>query len=225
MTPATTDGSVAVRLRACPVGMRPAEANPNLCPLDFNAVDLTLIEVMPGGEERDLGEPVAAGSELQWADLAPGDYILRATGFGPGFDRFVVPGLAGVAGNAAEGYPAGPDSGYLVPVTASVLRFQLDVFAFSAAEPAPRTPVVQTTAVAVRQETGGTVGVRMFACPTVGLVSFDPVACAVAVAPFDVSLASAELPAALALADATPDADGFQRWDDLAPDVLSLIHI
>lgn len=221
-SPAAAAGSVAVRLHACPVGMRPAESNSNLCPLDFNAVELTLVAALPGGDERDFGEPVAAGSELQWADLAPGDYILRATGFGPVFDRFVVPGLAGTSENAAEGYPAGPDGGYLVPVTASVPRFQLDVFAFAADEPVPGTPVVQTTAVAVRQEPGGTIGVRMFACPTVGLVSFDPVACAVALAPFDVSLAAAELPAPLTLSDAAAEAEGYLAWDDLAPGVYVL---
>lgn len=222
-SPAVTTGSVAVRLHACPVGMRPAESNTNLCPLDFNAVELALVEALPGGDERDLGVPVAAGSELQWADLPPGDYLLRATGFGPGFDQFFVPGLAGAASAAAEGYPAGADGGYLVPVTATVSTFRLDVFAFSSAnEPAPGTPVVQTTAVAVRQEPGGTVGVRMFACPTVGLVSFDPVACAVAAAPFDVSLAAEVLPAPLTLADAAADADGYLVWEDLAPGVYVL---
>ena len=210
-----TAGTISVRLHACPIGMRPSESNTSFCPLDFDAVDLTLVEALPDGGERDLGEPAAAELDLQWSNLAPGDYILRATGFGSGFDRFVVAGLAGADGDAAQGYPAGPDGGYVVPVTASGATVQLDVFALSVDGLQPGTPVVQTTAVAVRQEADGTVGVRMFACPTVGLVSFDPAACTVAVAPFDVSLTGAGTLVPLTLADAAADAAGYQIWDGL----------
>ena len=49
------------------------------------------------GVERDLGAPEAAGSVLQWTDLPPGDYLLQASGFGPGLERFFVPGLSGAS--------------------------------------------------------------------------------------------------------------------------------
>lgn len=222
-SPGATGGTVAVRLHACPVGMRPGESNTNLCPPDFNAVELTLVAVLADGVERDLGAPEAAGTVLQWPDLAPGDYLLQATGFGPGFDRFFVPGLTGATDDGAGGYPAGLEGGYRLPITSSDSSFNLDVFAFASGEQPPRgTPVVRTTAVAVRQDETGAVGVRMQACPTVGLFSFDPTACALAVAPFDVSLASPDLPATLTLAAAGPGADGYQIWDDLEPGVYVL---
>lgn len=214
---ASAGGTVAVRLHACPAGMRPGESNTNLCPPDFDAVELTLVAVLDDGVERDLGEPEAAGSVLQWTGLAPGDYLLQATGFGPGFDHFFVPGLTGAADDGAQGYPAGLEGGYRLPIT-SDSRFNLDVFAFTAGDQPPRgTPVVRTTAVAVRQDETGAVGVRMHACPTVGLFSFDPAACALASPPFDVSLVSPDLPATLTLADTEPGADGYQTWDDLEP--------
>jgi hypothetical protein len=197
--------------------MRPGESNTTLCPPDFNAVELTLVEVLPGGDERELGPPAAAETSLEWAGLPVGDFVLRATGFGPGLDRFFIAGLPGTAGTASGGYPAGPD-GYLVPITATDPMYQLDVYAFSSEdELPPATPVIRTTAVAVRQEDGGSVGVRMFACPTVGLLSFDPVGCAPASPPFDISLASAELGVPLTLATATLDASGYLTWTDLAP--------
>jgi hypothetical protein len=178
---------------------------------------------LPGGGERDLGAPAAAETDLQWTNLPPGDYVLRAAGFGPGADRFFIAGLAGTTGPAGDGYPAGAE-GYLVPISATDPVYQFDVYAFaSQGEPPPGTPVAQTTVVAqttmvaVRQEDGSTVGVRMFACPTVGLVSFDPAACAVASAPFDVSLAGADLAPPLTLAEAVPDAGGYLAWNDLAP--------
>jgi hypothetical protein len=65
-SPATagdTTGSIAVRLHACPVDWLPGQSNVSLCPPDFDAVDLTLVELLPGGEERDLGAPAAAGMD------------------------------------------------------------------------------------------------------------------------------------------------------------------
>lgn len=213
-----TGGTVSVRLHACPVGMRPGESNTNLCPPDFDAVDLTLVAVLADGVERDLGAPEAADRVLQWAGLPPGEYLLQATGFGPGFDRFFVPGLTGATDDGASGYPAGLEGGYRLPITSSDSSFNLDVFAFTAGEQPPRgTPVVRTTAVAVRQDDPGSVGVRMHACPTVGLFSFDPTACALAAAPFEVSLAAAGAAEPLTLADTEPGTDGFLLWDDLAP--------
>jgi hypothetical protein len=164
-----------------------------------------------------------AGAVLQWANLPPGDYLLQATGFGPGFDHFFVPGLSGATDDGSQGYPAGLEGGYRLPITSSDSSYNLDVFAFASGDPAPRsTPVVRTTAVAVRQDETGAVGVRMYACPTVGLFSFDPTACTLAVAPFDVSLASPELAAPLTLVDSEPGAESYQTWDDLEPGVYVL---
>ncbi|MDQ3411650.1 MAG: thrombospondin type 3 repeat-containing protein, partial [Chloroflexota bacterium] len=208
-------GTVAVRLHACPVGMRPGESNTTLCPPDFNAVSLNLIHMLDGGQERNLGAPTADEFDLRWTNLPAGDYLLRATGFGPGLDRFFIAGLAGAAGDAARGYPAGPDGGYQVPIAAGETSFQLDVYAFlSRDELPPGTPIARAAA-AVRQETGA-IAVRVFACPTVGLFSFDPLACALATPPFDVSLASVVLAAPLTLANTSPGAEGYQRWTDLA---------
>ncbi|MDQ3696037.1 MAG: thrombospondin type 3 repeat-containing protein [Chloroflexota bacterium] len=216
-SPAAGLGTVAVRLHACPAGMRPGESNTNLCPPDFNAVALNLIHVLDGGQERNLGAPTADEFDLRWTNLPAGDYLLRATGFGPGLDRFFIAGLAGAAGDAARGYPVGPDGGYQVPIIAGETSFQLDVYAFASRdELPPGTPVARTTTEAVRQDTGA-IAVRVFACPTVGLFSFDPLACALATPPFDVSLASVGLPAPLTLANTSPGAEGFQRWTDLEP--------
>ena len=218
---AAGSGTVSVRLHACPADFRPGRSNPSLCPPDFNAVELTLVELLPGGDERDLGAPAAAETNLQWTNLPPGDFVLRAIGFGPGLDRFFIAGLAGTTGVAADGYPAGAE-GYLVPISATDPVYQFDVYAYSSqGEPPPGTPVsaaaAAETAVTVEQGDSGAVGVRMFACPTVGLVSFDPVACVVASAPFDVSLTGVDLAAPLTLAEAVPDAGGYSTWSGLAP--------
>ena len=217
-SPVVTGATVSVQVHACPVGMRPGESNPNLCPSDPDAVDLRLVARPASGDEVDLGPPTITRGRAEWTDLPPGDYVLRAAGFGLAFDRFFVPGLPGLSGDAAAGYPAGAAGGYHLPITEAGASYQLDAFAFAARERMPDgTPVVRTTAVAVRQERGGEVAVRVFACPTVGLVSFDASACALATPPFAVSLQPPTDGAALTSADATPGEPGFLVWDALAP--------
>jgi Bacterial TSP3 repeat len=138
--PATV-GSVQMTVYACPPLVEPDQASPGRCLRDPEAVALELA-MDDGAALRDVGPSTERQGLPTWVGLAGGDYILRATSFKEGFDRFYVPGLEGIGGNGAEGFGADVSAGYLIPISPDTSDFALEVYVFAesgVASPAPET--------------------------------------------------------------------------------------
>jgi len=206
-------GAIAVTTYGCPSDLRPAEFSPERCDADRTAVALALL---PAGANGEMGEPIApAGGDVPvWSGLELGEYVLRVTEMVPGYDRFFVPGLEGVATSGAEGregQPPGDDGGYRVRLVPAAAAFRLDLYAYASDGGASGTPD------AASGETGS-IAFRAFVCPNITLASFDPALCTPAEGGYDVTLGgSANTPLAtpLTLADAEPGAERGLVWDDL----------
>ena len=215
---AGVNGSIAVVVHACPPETRPGQFNPDTCPRAPEAARLTLA-ALDGDARRDVGDAQVRDGLPIWTGLPLGEYLLQAAELAPGYDRFFVPGLDGLNGPPAAGYPAAADAGYRVRLTEAAPAYRLDVYAFTAP---PGAATVSATAVGTPRATGtavpgttGSIGFRVFACPGVSIETFDPAACAPATGGYDVTLTGPDLDAPLTLADAESGEGGALVWDDL----------
>jgi hypothetical protein len=134
-------GSVQVTVYACPPLVEPDQASPGRCLRDPVAVALELA-MDDGAALRDVGPSTERQGLPTWVGLTGGDYVLRATEFKEGFERFFVPGLDGIGGSGAEGFGANGSGGYLIPITADTADYALDVYVFAAGEAASPAPDV-----------------------------------------------------------------------------------
>ena len=94
-----------------------------------------------GAALRDVGPSTERQGLPTWVGLAGGDYVLRATGFKEGFDRFFVRGLEGIGGSGEDGFGADESTGYLIPISADTANYALEVYVFAADEAASPAPV------------------------------------------------------------------------------------
>ena len=154
-------GSVQVTVYACPPLVGPAEASPGSCLRDPEAAALELAAI-DGEALRDVGPSTEQQGLPTWAGLDGGEYILRASGFKEGFDRFFVRGLEGIDGGGDDGYRRGDSGGYLIPVSADVADYELDVFAFTeggpgspTAEPAEPEPTESSSVIMIETAVPG----------------------------------------------------------------------
>jgi hypothetical protein len=138
--PATV-GSVAVTVYACPPLVEPDQASPGRCLRDPEAVALDLA-MDDGAALRDVGPSTERQGLPTWVGLAGGDYVLRATSFKEGFDRFFVRGLEGIGGSGADGFGADRSAGYLIPISADMADYALEVYVFAEDEAASPTAAV-----------------------------------------------------------------------------------
>ena len=134
-------GSVQVTVYACPPVVEPNQASPGQCLRDPVAVGLELA-IDDGAALRDVGPSTERQGLPTWVGLAGGDYVLRATDFKEGFERFFVPGLEGIGGSGADGFGANGSAGYLIPITADTADYALDVYVFAAGQAASPAPDV-----------------------------------------------------------------------------------
>ena len=132
-------GSVQVTVYACPPLVEPDQASPGRCLRDPEAVALELA-MDDGAALRDVGPSTERQGLPTWVGLAGGDYILRATEFKEGFDRFFVRGLSGIGGNGDDGFGADVSTGYLIPIRADTTDYALEVYVFAEAGAASPTP-------------------------------------------------------------------------------------
>jgi hypothetical protein len=132
-------GSVQLTVYACPPLVEPDQASPGRCLRDPEAVALQLA-VDDGAALRDVGPSTERQGLPTWVGLAGGDYLLRATGFQEGFDRFFVRGLEGLGGSGEEGFGAAASAGYLIPIGADTADYALEVYVFAAGETATPAP-------------------------------------------------------------------------------------
>ena len=133
-------GSVQVTAYACPPLVEPDQASPGRCLRDPEAVALELA-MDDGAALRDVGPSTERQGLPTWVGLAGGDYVLRATGFKEGFDRFFVRGLDGIGGSGEAGFGMDESTGYLIPIGADTANYALEVYVFAADEAASPTPV------------------------------------------------------------------------------------
>ena len=133
-------GSVQVTAYACPPLVEPDQASPGRCLRDPEAVALELA-MDDGAALRDVGPSTERQGLPTWVGLAGGDYVLRATGFKEGFDRFFVRGLDGIGGSGEAGFGTDDSTGYLIPISADTANYALEVYVFAADEAASPTPV------------------------------------------------------------------------------------
>ena len=133
-------GSVQVTAYACPPLVEPDQASPGRCLRDPEAVALELA-MDDGAALRDVGPSTERQGLPTWVGLAGGDYVLRATGFKEGFDRFFVRGLDGIGGSGEAGFGTDESTGYLIPISADTANYALEVYVFAADEAASPTPV------------------------------------------------------------------------------------
>src|ERR671911_1198700 len=103
-------GSVQVTAYACPPLVEPDQASPGSCLRDPEAVALELA-IDDGAALRDVGPSTERQGLPTWAGLAGGDYVLRATSFEQGFDRFFVRGLEGIGSPGDDGFGADESAG------------------------------------------------------------------------------------------------------------------
>ena len=139
-------GSVQITVYACPPLVDTDQAGSGTCLRDPEAVSLELAAI-DGNALRDVGPSTEQQGLPTWVGLTGGEYILRASGFKEGFDRFFVPGLEGINGGGDDGYRLDESGGYLIPIGAAVADYKLEVFAFTGersgsptAEPAEPEP-------------------------------------------------------------------------------------
>jgi hypothetical protein len=140
-------GSVQVTVFACPPLVEPDQASPGRCLRDPEAVALELA-IDDGAALRDVGPSTERQGLPTWAGLAGGDYVLRATSFEQGFDRFFVRGLEGIGGPGDDGFGADGSAGYVIPITADTADHALEVYVFATsdtASPAPATAEPEPT--------------------------------------------------------------------------------
>ncbi|HEX2281226.1 MAG TPA: hypothetical protein VHG52_05620 [Thermomicrobiales bacterium] len=137
----TRVGSIQVTVYACPPLVQPDQASPGRCLRDPEAVALELARD-DGAALRDVGPSTERQGLPTWVGLAGGDYVLRATGFKEGFDRFFVRGLEGIGGSGDEGLSADGSTGYLIPVTTDTPDHALDVYVFTTGDVASPAPEV-----------------------------------------------------------------------------------
>jgi hypothetical protein len=155
---AAVSGSVQLTVYACPPAVTPAEASAETCLREPEAVALTL-STIDGPELRDVGPSREREGLPTWAGLPAGEYALQATGFAPGFGRFFVPDLDGLAPGAENGFPAGVQGGYRIPIGGNATDFALDVFALApSGEGTPAAAPITTPPATATAEATGTPG-------------------------------------------------------------------
>jgi hypothetical protein len=140
-------GSVQVTVYACPPLVEPDQASPGRCLRDPEAVALELA-MDDGAALRDVGPSTERQGLPTWVGLAGGDYVLRATSFKEGFDRFFVRGLEGIGGSGDDGLSADDSAGYLIPISVDAADYALEVYVFAAgaaASPAPEAVEPEAT--------------------------------------------------------------------------------
>src|SRR5918995_2327079 len=131
--------SVQVTVYACPPLVEPDQASPGRCLRDPEAVSLELA-MDDGAALRDVGPSTERQGLPTWVGLAGGDYVLRATDFKEGFDRFFVRGLDGIGGSGEDGFGMDESTGYLIPVSPDTPDQALDVYVFAEGGAASPTP-------------------------------------------------------------------------------------
>ena len=136
-----TVGSVQVTVYACPPLVEPDQASPGRCLRDPLAVALELA-LDDGAALRDVGPSTEREGLPTWAGLPGGDYVLRATSFKEGFDRYFVRGLESIGGPGDDGFGADRSAGYVIPIDADTADYALDVYVFAAGDAASPSPEV-----------------------------------------------------------------------------------
>lgn len=132
-------GSVSVDVYACPPAVNPADASPETCLRDPEAVLLTL---HPLSGQPEVGPSTERDGMPTWAGLPGGNYDLRAASFKNGFGRFYVAGLTAASGDGSNGLGASETAGYVVPISAEAADQQVRVFVLAPAPgQAATTPV------------------------------------------------------------------------------------
>jgi hypothetical protein len=145
-------GSVQTAVYACPPVVTPADASPGNCLRDAEAVALTLAAVADSALQ-DVGPSSERDGLPTWTGLPAGDYVLQASGFKPGFGRFVARGLAGTDDRGADGYGVEEADGFLVPIGVDTADFALEVYVFGPSGDGTPSAAPAETAVAQPAET------------------------------------------------------------------------
>lgn len=198
-------GTVAVVLHDCPAGMRPLEFQPAACHDDASVADLQIFVLGSGENRRDLTEATRDGARFTWDDLPFGEYVLQATRFAEGYDRYLIPSLRDGLNIAPDmGYTAGPNEGYLLPLDAEQTAYGLDVYVFR--------PFAGSGAARL--------DARFWQCPAGVSAAPDmrDLGCAPLAGPpagFSLEIAGSGTPHPLRLEQATGGANGSLGWSDV----------
>jgi len=182
--------------------MRPLDLEPTACSPNSTAIALLLGAASAAGNRP---HPVPAPHDdavLAWSGVPFGTYVLKATGFAPGYDRYVIPGRTGLNIPPDLGYTAGPNEGYLLPLDAAHPRYDFDVYVFRA--------FAATGSVRL--------GVRLWQCPAgvTAAPEMRDLGCVVLdVAPPTFTLEISGRGGAFRLDQATTDSGGFLTWGDV----------
>ncbi len=237
-------GEIIVSVYGCPPDTRPRRATPDTCRLEPRAASLTLV-ALDGDTPRDLGAPDVREGQPTWDGLPAGSYAIRATGFGTGYDRLLVPGLEAIDGDGSNGIPAGDAGGYRLDLTSDAPAARLEAYALGnagalpsegairIAEPnsdatatAEQTPRAVRTRQADAAGTATPVTTDAVARPRRGSITVRVLTCPDPYANFDAArCATAAEPYdvslvgedgdPLTLADARADGTGGWVWEDL----------
>ena len=204
-TGTTDQGSVSVRLLACPAGMRPLDFDPAACTPDPNVADLQIFVAGSGENRRNLAGARQEGESFVWDGLPFGEYVIQPMRLAAGYDRYLIPALSRGLNIAPDmGYSVSPNEGYLLPLDAEHPRYHLDVYGFRA----------------FQGSGSARVGVRFWQCPP-GVAAAPDMRdrdCAALAAPsagFRLEIAGAGVASPLRLDAAAPDSGGTLGWDDV----------
>ncbi|MFM9105681.1 MAG: hypothetical protein ACKOWF_03155 [Chloroflexota bacterium] len=122
-------GVVSLRFFACGGGIPPREVARASCSPTDRIPDLQVFVIGSGANQRGIGDAALADGAFSWSGLPDGEYVLNARSLPDGFDRFYVAGLAGVNSPPGDGYTAGPNEGYLLPLEeASGRHWDINVY-------------------------------------------------------------------------------------------------
>ncbi len=208
------DGVIAVSVFRCPADSSPQDFNPDACEPNREAVNLQIAILGSGANQRSADDAELAAATLTWSDLADGEYLLSATDFADGVNRFFIPGLEGLNSSPEAGYTTGPNEGYRVPLTAQSSRYTLDAYAFAGDEP-NATPVAGS----------GSVAYQVYTCPPgVTLDTASATACPEITNDAVVALSADRLATPLREKDTNQDDANRPAWTNLAPDTYIFSH-
>lgn len=205
-------GSIAVQLLACPVGMRPLDLDEPACAPDSDVADLQIFVLGSGKETLTLSDATQESDVFTWGGLPFGEYLLQATAFAPGYDRYLIPGLDGLNISPDLGYSASPNEGFVLPLDATRPRYALDVYVFQH----------------FAEAGSARLDVRFWQCASGVTAAPDMrgLDCAALAAPpagFALELSGAAAPIPITLDDATSDDRGRLGWDTVPSGEYRLI--
>lgn len=133
------NGAIAINIRGCPAGMRPASYTPSQCTPASDLLDFSLAPARSdrtASEFHTLADATHNGSTYTWSNLPFDTYNLQPEHFAPGYDVILIPNPTAqiYGGQSDQGIGSVADTGYRVTLSGEQPTVSLDVYVFRTAQ-------------------------------------------------------------------------------------------